>query len=152
MQQTIGVLAGAPCVKPPKTDAGRRVVKLSADVVTALGKHRISQVARQLAAASWADGDLVFCTSEGKPLNPNNLYRNFAAIIARADVPAIRIHDLRHTHATLLLAAGTPIKAVSERLGHAKTSITLDTYAHVLPDMQDRAVEAIDAALLQGAV
>jgi integrase len=57
------------------------------------------------------------------------------------------LHDLRNTHATLLLQAGTPIEAASERLGHAKTSITLDTYAHVLPEMQDRAVEAIDAAL-----
>ena len=108
--------------------------------------------ARKLAAAEWADGDLVFCTGEGKPINPNNLYRNFAAIIDRAGVPTIRLHDLRHTHATLLLSAGTPIKAVSERLGHAKTSITLDTYAHVLPDMQDRAVEAIDAALLRATV
>ena len=104
---------------------------------------------RPCLALSWAAGDLVFCTGEGKPLNPNNLYRNFAAIIDRASVPTIRLHDLRHTHATLLLQAGTPIKAVSERLGHAKTGITLDTYAHVLPDMQDRAVDAIDAALFQ---
>ena len=93
----------------------------------------------------------MFCTGSGKPLNPNNLYRNYEAIIERACVPRIRLHDLRHTHATLLLAAGTPIKAVSERLGHAKTSITLDTYVHVLPDMQDRAVEAIDAALFRKA-
>src|SRR5215211_589565 len=82
-----------------------------------------------------------------KLLNPNNLYHNLNAIIASAGVPKIRIHDLRHSHATLLLAAGQPLKVVSERLGHAKTSITLDTYAHVLPDMQDRAVDAIDAAL-----
>jgi integrase len=147
VRQTIGVLAGAPCIKPPKTYAGRRVVKLSVDVIEALTKHRIAWAARKLAAVEWADGDLVFCTGEGKPINPNNLYRNFAAIIDRAGVPTIRLHDLRHTHATLLLSAGTPIKAVSERLGHSKTSITLDTYAHVLPDMQDRAVEAIDAAL-----
>jgi integrase len=147
VQQTIGVLAGAPCIKPPRTDAGQRVVKLSADVVAALTKHRITWAARNLAAEEWADGDLVFCAGEGKPINPNNLYRNFAAIVDRAGVPTIRLHDLRHTHATLLLSAGTPIKAVSERLGHAKTSITLDTYAHISPDMQDRAVEAIDAAL-----
>ena len=152
VQQTIGVLAGAPCIKPPKTDAGRRVVKLSADVVAALAKHRLAWAARKLAASKWANGDLVFCTGEGKPIDPNNLYRHFAAIIDRADVPTIRLHDLRHTHATLLLAAGTPIKSVSERLGHAKTSITLDTYAHVLPDMQDRAVEAIDAALVRATI
>lgn len=89
----------------------------------------------------------MFCTGDCKPINPNNLYRNFGAIIDRAGVPTIRLHNLRHTHATLLLSAGTPIKAISEQLGHAKTSITLDTYAHVLPDMLDRAVGAIDAAL-----
>jgi hypothetical protein len=60
VQQTIGVLAGAPCIKPPKTDAGQRVVKLSADVVAALTKHRITWAARNLAAEEWADGDLVF--------------------------------------------------------------------------------------------
>lgn len=147
VQQTVLVLAGAPSIQQPKTDAGRRTVKLSADVVAALEKHRLAWVERKLSAASWTDLDLVFCTGEGKPLNPNNLYRAYNAIVARANVPRIRLHDMRHTHATLLLAAGTPIKAVSERLGHAKTSITLDTYAHVLPDMQDRAVEAIDAAL-----
>ena len=59
----------------------------------------------------------------------------------------IRLHDLRHTHATLLLQSGQPVKVVSERLGHAKVSITLDTYAAVLPDMQDRAVEALDALM-----
>jgi integrase len=149
VRQTVQVLHGAPSIQPPKTDAGRRAVKLSADVIAALAAHRVAWAARKLAAATWADGDLVFCTREGKPLNPANLYRYFAAIIAAAGVPKIRLHDLRHTHATFLLAAGTPIKAVSERLGHAKTSITLDTYAHVLPDMQDRAVDAIDAALFR---
>ena len=71
------------------------------------------------------------------------------ATAVRAGGPRLRPLDLKHTHATLLLRAGTPIKAVSERLGHAKTSITLGTYAHVLPDMQDHAVDAIDAALFQ---
>ena len=61
-------------------------------------------------------------------------------------MPSIRLHDLRHTHAMLLLAAGTAIKAVGEHLEHSKTSITRGTYAHVLPDMQERAVEAIDDA------
>jgi integrase len=75
----------------------------------------------------WHDHDFVFCTGDGKVLNPNNLYCKFDAINVAADVKRIRPHGMRHPHATLLLAAGTPIKAVSERLGHAKTSITLDT-------------------------
>lgn len=149
VKQTVRVLKGAPHIQTPKTEAAFRTVKLSPEAVTALNDHRKSWLTRKLAAREWDDGDLVFCTNGGKPLNPNNLYRNYDAIVAKAGVPRIRIHDLRHTHATLLLAAGTPIRAVSERLGHAKTSITLDTYAHVLPDMQDHAVNAISAALFQ---
>jgi integrase len=107
------------------------------------------QTERRLASPQWEDGDLVFCTRDGKPINPNNVYRNYLAIIARAGVPRINLHGARHTHTTLALANGAPLKAVSERLGHVKSSITLDTYSHVLPDMQDRVVEAIDAALFR---
>jgi integrase len=152
VRQTVVLLGGAPSIQPPKSAAARRTIKLSTEIADSLAKHRVAQVARRLAAESWSDGDLIFCTGEGNPINPNNLYRNFNAIIERAGVKRIPPHGMRHTHATLLLAAGTPIKAVSERLGHAKTSITLDTYAHVLPDMQDRAVEAIDAALFSEVV
>ena len=148
-RQIVVLLNGAPSIQPPKTEAARRTIRLSRDVSEALAKHRVGQVERRLAAPEWVDGDLVFNTGAGKPLNPNNLYRNFEAIVAEAGVKRIPFHGMRHTHATLLLAAGTPIKAVSERLGHNKTSITLDTYAHVLPDMQDRAVDAIDAALFR---
>jgi integrase len=112
------------------------VVKWLPEIVTALRAHKAMQSAQRLAyGASWLDHDLIFATGDGKLLNPNNLYRNLNAIIARAGVPKIRIHALRHSHATLLLAAGQPLKVVSERLGHAKTSIALDTYAHVLPEM-----------------
>jgi integrase len=97
--------------------------------VTALSAHLVRQVAARLQASTWENNDLVFSTSAGRLINPNSLYRNYEAIIAAAGVPRIRLHDMRHTHATLLLQAGTPIKAVSERLGHAKTSITLDTYS-----------------------
>jgi integrase len=69
----------------------------------------------------------VFCTGNGLVLNPNNVLRNYAVIVAAAGVPDIGLHDLRHTHATFLLLDGVPLKVVSERLGHAKTSITLDT-------------------------
>jgi integrase len=149
VRQTIAVLAGAPSFQSPKSAAAHRPVKLSVDAVSALTAHRVRQVAARLKTDEWEDNDLVFCTSTGRPLNPNDLYRNFETIIKFAGVPRIRLPDLRHTHATLLLQAGTPIKAVSERLGHAKASIMLDTYAHVLPEMQDRAVEAIDAALFR---
>jgi integrase len=79
--------------------------------------------------------------------NPNNVLRNFAAIVSVAGVPAIGVHDLRYTHATFLLLDGVPLKVVSERLGHPNTSITLDTYAHVLPGFQHLAAPVLFTAL-----
>jgi integrase len=152
VKQTVVLLNNAPAIQTPKTSAALRTIRISQEIADALSAHRLAQVERRLAAPSWNDGDLVFCTGEGKAINPNSLYDRFDAIIEQANVKRIPLHGMRHTHATLLLAAGTPIKAVSERLGHSKTSITLDTYAHVLPDMQDRAVDAIDAALFLTAI
>jgi integrase len=88
--------------------------------------------------------DLVVCTEKGTPLNPSNLRRSFIRLCKEADVPQIRFHDLRHTHATHLLAQGVNIKVISERLGHSNIKVTLDTYSHVLPTMQDEAAKAID--------
>lgn len=134
-----------------KTGAGARTVRLTARTLAALKEHRKAQNARRLAASEWQDHDLIICTSKGTPINPTNVQRSFNAILAAARMPdgsplrRIRVHDLRHTSATLLLLAGTHPKVVSERLGHASISITLDLYSHVLPDAQDSAVAAMDA-------
>jgi integrase len=146
--QAVVLYQNKPIVQEPKSPAARRVVKLDPETVTLLREHRTRQDAQRAALGRlWHDHDFVFCTGDGKVLNPNNLYRTLDAIMERAQVPRIRLHDLRHSHATLLLAAGTPLKVVSERLGHAKTSITLDTYAHVLPGMQDGAVDVVSGLL-----
>ena len=144
---TVTLLHGTPIIQTPKTAASRRVVRLSADAVTALAKYRTAWLERQLASSQWVDSDLVFSTRDGKPLNPNNVYRNYQAIIEQARIPRINLLGTRHTHTTLALAGGAPTKAVSERLGHSKTSTTVDTYSHVLPDMQVRVVDVIDAPL-----
>ena len=115
--------------------------------MAALRAHKDRQAFRRKNATVWQDTDLVFCTGAGGVLNPCNVLRNFAALVKAAGVPSIGVHDLRHTHATFLLLDGVPLKVVSERLGHAKTSITLDTYAHVLPGFQHLAVESIGAVL-----
>jgi integrase len=146
--QSVVIYKHKPIIQEPKSAAARRTVKLDPETVTTLRAHKATQNARRLELGPiWQDNDLVFTTGEGKLLGPNNLYRILNATITRAGVPKIRLHDLCHSHTTLLLAAGTPLRVVSERLGHAKTSITLDTYAHVLPDMQDAAAETVSRLL-----
>jgi len=86
----------------------------------------------------------------GTIINPSNLRnRSFKPLLKRAGLPPIRFHDLRHTYATLLLSRNLNPKIVSERLGHANMAITLDTYSHLLPDMQESAVRAMEDALKQ---
>jgi integrase len=93
------------------------------------------------------DIDLVFKTVSGHPVNADGLAKHFRSILEGADLPRIRLYDLRHTAATLALAAGVSPKVVSEQLGHASAAFTLDTYAHVLPHMQDEAATKVEAML-----
>lgn len=152
VRQCVNVHKGGPILEAPKTAAARRLVRLPEEAVAALRDHRRRQVEHRLALGElWHDHDLVFCTAEGKPIHPSNVDRSYVRLVRRAGVPRIRFHDLRHTHATWLLAAGQPVKVVSERLGHARVSITLDTYAHVLPDMQEGAVVALGSVLFERA-
>ncbi len=92
--------------------------------------------------------DLVFCREDGSPTWPQSLSRAFERHTKQAGLPVIRFHDLRHTHATLALAAGLHPKVVSERLGHAGVGITLDTYSHAIPAMQEDAAATV-AALIE---
>jgi integrase len=82
---------------------------------------------------------------DGAPWNPDSVGRAFARAVARTELPRVRLHDLRHTHATHLLAAGTNVKIVSERLGHATVGFTLDVYGHVMPGQQADAAAAVAA-------
>ena len=139
---------GGVAFQAPKTAKGRRQISLSAKTVADLQAHRKRQLEECLALGElWQDQDLVFTGPAGGPVAGETLQGDFNRAIARASVPRIRIHDLRHTSATLMLRQGVHPKIVSERLGHATVSITLDIYSHVLPDMQAEAADAIDAAL-----
>ena len=93
---------------------------------------------------AYIDYDLVVCTSIGTPVNPNNLKKTYHKLIKEAAVPLIRFHDLRHTHATLLLSQGVHAKVISERLGHSNIKTTLDIYSNILPNMQEDAANQID--------
>ena len=112
--------------------------------------RRCRQAQQRLAVGpAYESYDLVFATATGQPLDENNLARrHFKPILRRAGLPEhVRLYDLRHTCATLLLAAGENPKVVSERLGHANITLTLDTYSHVLPTLQQGAAERLEAVL-----
>lgn len=89
----------------------------------------------------------MFATATGRPIHPRNVTRTLKLVLAGAGLPDIRFHDLRHTHATLLLALGENPRVVQERLGHSTASLTLQVYSHVLPDLQAEAARKIGEAL-----
>ncbi|MDQ3816086.1 MAG: site-specific integrase [Acidobacteriota bacterium] len=133
----------------PKTARSRRTVFLPTPLLRRLAAHRREQAAVRLKlGAEWQAHDLVFCSAEGTPHSiPNLTYRYFRPILTKAKLPRIRLYDLRHTCATLLLMAEENPKVVSERLGHSTIVLTLDTYSHVLPTMQQQATARLEKLL-----
>ena len=134
----------------PKTARSRRNIPLPRSIVRALVEHKRKQAEQRLKAGpDYQSLDLVFATPDGGPLMPQNLFRrHFKPILKRAGLQdSIRMYDLRHSCATLLLAAQENPKVVSERLGHASITLTLDTYSHVLPSMQQAATEKLERLL-----
>lgn len=121
-----------------KTKSGSRTVDLPEETIIQLKKHRklIEAEKLEVGLEAYNNLGLVVCTELGTPTNKSNIRRSFNSIIKKAKIPKIRFHDMRHTHATLLLLQGVNPKIVSERLGHADVRITLDTYSHLLPSMQ----------------
>jgi integrase len=128
----------------PKTARSRRSVSLDPETVGTLKTHRARQLEERIAAGeAWDDADLVFTDQRGGPLHPDRFTRAFGSAARRAGVKQIRLHDLRHTWATLALQAGVHPKVVSERLGHATTGITLDIYSHVQPELDASAATTV---------
>jgi integrase len=123
-------------VSEPKTQKSRRQITLSPFACVVMEDHLLSLDKNQL---------LIFTTSTGKPISSRNVVRHFKSVIEKEGLPDIRFHDLRHTHATMLLSAGTHPKVVQERLGHSQISLTLDTYSHVIPTMQREASDQFEA-------
>jgi integrase len=137
----------------PKTRYGKRSVALGGKTVDVLRAHNERQQGERLAAGDkWVENGLIFTNSLGGPIDPRNLLRNFKQLLRDAGLPAIRFHDLRHSAATLMLNAGIPVIVVKRRLGHARASITLDVYGHLIPSMQSEAAELIDQMVTPVAV
>lgn len=132
----------------PKTAKGRRSVALSPSTTIMLRQyHEQQQAIRIIMGTTLSAYDLVFSQPDGSPLKPDTITNTFLRIARKAGLLNVRLHDLRHTHATLMLQQGVHPKIVQERLGHATIAITLDTYSHVLPGLQEAAALRFDEGL-----
>src|SRR5262249_30497094 len=130
------------------TTRGRRQVALPAFAVTALVQHKGDQAERRLRlGTAYRDQGLVFASDLGDPMHPDSITTMFRRLAAKAGMPGLPVHDLRHSPATQLLGQGVNVKVISERLGHADPGFTLRVYSHVLPGMQEEAARKIDGAL-----
>lgn len=135
----------------PKSKKSVRAVRVPPQLLDALRQHQQQQRHERMAAGPlWHRGafdGLVFTTELGTPIDRHNDRRSWIALLKKAGVPAVRLHDGRHTAATLLLEQGVPARVVMEILGHASTRITLDVYSHVTDDLSDEAAAAMERAL-----
>ncbi len=148
--QQITEVHGHPVVGTPKTKRGARLVPLDGETVSMLRRHREAQDLERVAwGPAWNEAGLVFTREDGRLLRPEYATRHFQALAAEMGLPAIRLDDLRHTHASLALAAGVEMKVVSERLGHSQISVTADLYTHVSRGVGQAAADQI-ASVLRG--
>ena len=149
VRRTLATTKGGPQLTAPKTRGSRRTVRLTQDAVNALRSHLERQLGEiDRAGSLWRENGLVFASEAGDPLDRRYVTNHrFKPLLKRARLPMVRFHDLRHTCATLLLGRNVNPKIVSEMLGHASIAITLDTYSHVLPNMQSEAAKAMEDAL-----
>jgi integrase len=132
----------------PKSAKSQRTIALSPSAILVLNEHHEKQkLERMLQGISLTDNDLVFSHPDGKPMRPNTVSRAWTILAAHAGLKVIRFHDARHSHASLMLKQGAHPKIVQERLGHSTIAITLDTYSHVAPGLQEAAAKRFDDAL-----
>lgn len=129
-----------------KTPNSRRSIDLDPTTVNVLSGWETWQSAERGSVGIEPTG-WVFADVKGNPIHPDSISQTFERIANRAGVRRIRLHDLRHTHGTLLIKAGVPVKVVSERLGHANPAFTIDTYQHVLPGMQAEAARIFESLI-----
>jgi integrase len=130
-----------------KTSHSRRAIDIDPTTVQVLSAWRDWQRTEQ-AVVGVEPTKWVFTNSVGEPVHPHSISQTFERIVKRSGVPRIRLHDLRHTHGTLLIKAGVPVKVVSERLGHGNPAFTIDTYQHVLPGMPAEAARMFESLIV----
>lgn len=136
-------------IRAPKSAKGRRMVSLSPSAALLFQEHRDKQEAQRIMlGVPLKDDDLIFSDHEGKPILPDSVTHAWIKLVRRIGLKGVRLHDARHTHASLMLKQGVHPKIVQERLGHASIQITLDTYSHVAPGLQQAAAEGFDKMVL----
>lgn len=141
-------LGGGLVIVPPKSRAGRRNIPIPAQLVHALRQHCAIQDAERVAAGSlWVDSGMVFTGPCGKPLDPRADHREWQRLLQKAKIPSARLHDARHTAATLMLAQGVSARVVMELLGHSQITLTLGTYTHVVPELARDAADRMGHTL-----
>jgi len=146
VRSTLYMFEGKWTFGEPKSDQSRRSITLSALALNALKTHRTTQLEHRLEVGEeWQDWDLVFCGPLGQPITEKAVRGPFHRMLAQIGLPPIRLHDLRHSAATLLLSQGVHPRIVQDLLGHSTISLTLDVYSHMLPNLQKEAADKMDA-------
>jgi integrase len=134
----------------PKTERSRRALVIPPTILGNLLDHQRRQASERLWAGSkWTENDMVFANRTGGPLQARNVIREFHKALKTADLKRIRFHDLRHSCATLLLVQHVPARVVMEVLGHSEIATTMDTYSHIVPELQQEAADRVEAILSQ---
>jgi integrase len=134
----------------PKTQRSKRTIPLPAQLADVLRQHRVRQHEERVKARSlWQDSPCVFTTPIGTPVDPRNDFREFKKLLERGSLPSVRLHDLRHTAASLLLAQNVPARVVMEILGHSQIALTMNTYSHVAPEVSREAADRMARMLWQ---
>ena len=134
----------------PKTQRSKRTIPLPAQLADVLRQHRVRQEQERITAGSlWQDSPCVFTTPIGTPVDPRNDFREFKKLLDRGSLPSVRLHDLRHTAASLLLAQNVPARVVMEILGHSQIALTMNTYSHVAPEVSREAADRMARLLWQ---
>ena len=151
VQQTVLAVEYQIVIGRPKTLRGERKIALDDQTIQVLRNHRAAQrQEKQLLGDGYHDQGLVFAREDGAPVHPDYFSQTFDRTVKRLGLPKIRLHDLRHTHATLGLAAGVHVKVISDRLGHATTSFTQDVYMHAIPAVEEDAADQIAQIVFNG--
>ena len=135
---------------PTKTESSRRTIAIEEEVADVLRQNKGAQILRKIELESiWHSEGFVFTHSDGAPLDPEKVTKEFSKVTHQAGMKGVRLHDLRHSHASLMLKAGVQPKVISERLGHSSISVTMDIYGHVLPGLQEDAARRFSTLLNQ---